>query len=391
MSLVLISDDDKAIRKQLAEVLDKAGHKVIEAGTARETLLQAQDHEPDLILLDIRLPDRDALELLEEIRSEQNLVRTPIMMMAAEADQDLLMRTFRWDIVDFIHKPFNVELLVAKIGAHTRLNLAYKFSRKLSKEMYMSRIERLERQVTASEEEITEAERHFTWMQPKPPQIDGYRIEVSYRPYGRLGGDFYDFVWLDRDNLAIVIGDVSGHGVQAAILQTMARKLISLALRTEQGHLHKAVAFANRELTNDLPPGSFVAACFGVLNTTRHEWRHVRCGIPYPMLIKGRESEPLVTAGGPLGLSKKADWHNQVGDYGLILEPNQAVLLQSDGIIEAYVDDEKKRQFDMDGVKKAIEDTPADASIVSTIYNAADLDHRADDDCTMICISRLPV
>lgn len=388
MSLVLISDDDKAVRAELADVLGKAGHKVVEAATARETLLQAQDHEPDLILLDIRLPDRDALELLEEIRSEQSLVRTPIMMMAAEADQELLMRTFRWDIVDFIHKPFNVELLVAKIGAHTRLNLAYKFSRKLSKEMYMSRIERLERQVTASEEEITEAERHFTWMQPKPPQIDGYRIEVSYRPYGRLGGDFYDFLWLDRDNLAIVVGDVSGHGVQAAILQTMARKLISLALRTEQGHLHKAVAFANRELTNDLPPGSFVAAAFGVLNTTRHEWRHVRCGIPYPMWIKGRVAEPLVTAGGPLGLSKKADWHNQVGDYGLILEPGQCVMLMSDGIIEAYVDDEKKRQFDVEGVVKAIADTPPDASIISTIYNAADLDHRADDDCTMISISR---
>ncbi|MBX3473300.1 MAG: SpoIIE family protein phosphatase [Planctomycetes bacterium] len=388
MSLVLISDDDKAVRAELADVLGKAGHKVVEAATARETLLQAQDHEPDLILLDIRLPDRDALELLEEIRSEQSLVRTPIMMMAAEADQELLMRTFRWDIVDFIHKPFNVELLVAKIGAHTRLNLAYKFSRKLSKEMYMSRIERLERQVTASEEEITEAERHFTWMQPKPPQIDGYRIEVSYRPYGRLGGDFYDFLWLDRDNLAIVVGDVSGHGVQAAILQTMARKLISLALRTEQGHLHKAVAFANRELTNDLPPGSFVAAAFGVLNTTRHEWRHVRCGIPYPMWIKGRVAEPLVTAGGPLGLSKKADWHNQVGDYGLILEPGQCVMLMSDGIIEAYVDDEKKRQFDVEGVVKAIADTPPEASIISTIYNAADLDHRADDDCTMISISR---
>ncbi|MBK9975331.1 MAG: SpoIIE family protein phosphatase [Planctomycetes bacterium] len=390
MSLVLIVDDDKALRAQLSDVLAKAGHSVQEASSGRETLLQAQDHEPDLILLDIRLPDMEALTLLEELRSDQNLVRTPIMMMAEGADQDLLMKTFRWDIVDFIHKPFSMELLVAKIGAHTRLNLAYKFSRKLSKEMYMSRIERLERQVTASEDEITEAERHFTWMQPKPPRIEGYRIEVSYRPYGRLGGDFYDFVWLDRDNLAVVIGDVSGHGVQAAILQTMARKLISLALRTEQGHLHKAVAFANRELTNDLPPGSFVAASFGVLNTATHSWSHVRCGVPYPMWIKGKHSEPVVTAGGPLGLSKKADWHNQVGDYSRVMEPGEQLLLMSDGIIEAYVDDEKKRQFDVEGVVKAIEETPADGSIVSTIYQAADLDHRADDDATMICISRLP-
>jgi CheY-like chemotaxis protein len=94
VSLVLIADDDKATRAQLLEVLEKAGHKVIQAATASETLHQAQDNEPDLILLDIRLPDRDALELLEEIRSEQSLVRTPIMVMAEGADQELLTRTF---------------------------------------------------------------------------------------------------------------------------------------------------------------------------------------------------------------------------------------------------------------------------------------------------------
>ncbi|MCC6465165.1 MAG: SpoIIE family protein phosphatase [Planctomycetes bacterium] len=388
MSLVLIADDDKATRLQLIQTLEKAGHRVIEAATAQETLLQAQDHDPDLLLLDISLPDKHALELLEELRSEASLARVPIMMMAAEADAELLSKTFKWDIVDFIQKPFNTELLVAKIGAHTRLNLAYKFSRKLSKEMYMSRIERLERQVTATDEDLSEAERHFTWMQPKAPVIEGYRVEVNYRPYGRLGGDFYDFVWLDRDKLAVVIGDVSGHGIQAAILQTMARKLLSLALRQEQGHLHKVVEFANRELTNDLPPGSFVASLVGVLNTRTHEWMHVRCGVPYPMLVKGRDAEPVMTAGGPLGLSKKADWHNQVGAFNAILEPSHSVLLLSDGIIEAYVDEEKKKQFDVEGVRNAIKNTPADASMIAKIYADADLDHKTDDDATMISISR---
>lgn len=373
---------------KLAEVLQKAGHRTLQAAGGRETLSQAQANEPDLILMDISLPDMDSMEVLEQLRAEQSLARVPIMMMAESSENELLMKSFRWDVVDFLHKPLNHDVLVAKIGAHTRLNLAAKFSRKLSKEMYMGRIERLERQVTATEDEISEAERHFTWMQPKPPVIDGYRIEVNYRPYGRLGGDFYDFVWLDRDNLAIIIGDVSGHGIQAAILQTMARKLINLALRTEYGDLHRAVAYANQELTNDLPPGSFVAACFGVLNIARNEWRHVRCGVPYPMWIHDGHGEPMVTAGGPLGLSKKADWHNQVGEMVTEIAPGQSLLLLSDGIIEAYVDDEKKRQFDVDGLKKAIQETQADGNILDTIYEAADVDHRAEDDVTMIWISR---
>lgn len=388
MSLVLIADDDASVRSELKKVLEKAGHKVVEAATARNTLLEAQDHEPDLILLDIKLPDMPALELLEELRSDSALARVPIMVMAEDAEQDLLTRTFRWDIVDFVHKPLKMDLMAAKIGAHTRLNQAYKFSRKLSKEMYMSRIDRLEIEMKANEEELTEAERHFTWMQPKPPEIDGYEIDLVYRPYGRLGGDFYDFVWIDRDRLAVVVGDISGHGIQGAILQAMSRKLISLALRQEQGDLHKAIAFANRELTNDLPPGSFVACVIGVLNTETHNWRHVRCGVPYPLLIKGRECENLVTPGGPLGLSRKTDWDQTVGEYATILEPDHTMMLMSDGVIETFVDDKKQDQFEVEGINKAIKETPAGDSFIATIVDQAQLESRADDDATIITIRR---
>jgi phosphoserine phosphatase RsbU/P len=386
--LVLIADDDANVREQLKGVLTKAGHSVVEAKTARETIYEAQDNEPDLLLLDVKLPDMPVLELLEDLRSETTLARMPIMLMAEGADQDLLTHTFRWDIVDFIDKPFNTDILVAKIGAHTRLNLAYKFSRKLSKEMYMSRIERLETMVQATEEDLTEAERHFTWMQPKPPQIDGYEIEVKYAPWGKLGGDFYDFVWIDRDRLGIVVGDVSGHGIQAAILQAMARKLVSLGLRQEGDDLQKVVEFANRELTNDLPPGSFVAVAVGVLNTETNDWKHVRCGVPYPMMIKDRKAESIMTPGGPLGLSKKPDWHMQVGGYAKVIEPGESVLLMSDGIIELFVDDERTQHFDVEGVTKAIAETPEDGNVVNRICEMADLENRSDDDTTLIHLIR---
>jgi phosphoserine phosphatase RsbU/P len=389
LSLVLVADDDDAARSELGVALGKSGHRVIEAATAEETLRLARENEPDLLLLDVTLPDMEALALLEELRSETALARVPIMMMADTAEQDLLLRTFKWDIVDFLIKPHNMEVLLAKVGAHTRLSLAYKFSRRLSKEMYLSRIERLETMVQATEEDLSEAERHFTWMQPKPPEIEGYRIEVLNRPHGRLGGDFYDFVWLDRDRLAVVVGDVSGHGVQAAILQAMARKLVSVALRLENGDLHRVVDFANRELTYDLPPSSFVATAIGVLNARTHEWRHVRCGVPYPMVVLGTECEPVVTPGGPLGLSKRTDWHVQVGDYHAMLEPGMSVLMLSDGIIECPIDDDKKVHFEVEGIVAAVAATRPGESVIQIIEEMADLEHRADDDATLISITRV--
>jgi DNA-binding response OmpR family regulator len=159
--LVLIADDDKAVRVQLKRMLEKSAHKVIEVSTAEEVLEQAKVQEPDLIIIDVNLPDKEALHLLEELRAESNLARTPVMVMAASNDQETLVKTFRWDVVDFILKPFDSDVLAAKIGAHTRLSQAYKHSRKLTKEMYMSRIERLEMAMRATDEDIGEAERHF--------------------------------------------------------------------------------------------------------------------------------------------------------------------------------------------------------------------------------------
>ncbi len=391
MPLVLIADDDKAVRVQLKRMLEKSAHKVIEAGTAEEVLELAKKQEPDLIIIDVNLPDKEALHLLEELRAESNLARTPVMVMAATQDQDMLVKTFRWDVVDFIIKPFDNDILAAKIGAHTRLSQAYKHSRKLTKEMYMSRIERLEMAMRATDEDIGEAERHFRWMQPKPPKIENYNIDVYYRPLGRLGGDLYDFVWLDRDRLGIVVGDVSGHGVQAAVIQVMARKLLSIALRQENGDLAKVVEFTNRELTNDLPPGSFVAGLVGVLDTRHHTWKHVRCGLPYPMLVARGGSETqveiIMTPGGPLGLSQNSDRMLTAGLYETALVPGEGLLLISDGIIELNMDNGE--QFDSEGVVRAVKATPEGEALIPVICDMSDVDHRADDDVTLINIARI--
>ncbi|MCC6575570.1 MAG: SpoIIE family protein phosphatase [Planctomycetes bacterium] len=387
MSLVLIADDDKGARAQLKKVLEKAGHKVLEATGGQQALDLARADDVDLVLLDIKLPDKDGLQVLEEMRAEQKLARVPVMVMATEADNDTLVKTFRWDVVDFIPKPFNADVLAAKVGAHTRLNQAYKFSRKLTKEMYMSRIDRMETEMRATDEDVSEAERHFRWMQPKPPQVEGYRIEVCYKPLGRLGGDFYDFVWLDRDRLAIVVGDVSGHGIQAAILQVMARKLISLALRQENGDLARMVEFANRELTNDLPPGSFVAACAAVLDTRNHTWKHVRCGVPYPILFRGAEVDSVVTPGGPLGLTQNTEWRMDAGLFQCELSFGDGLMLLSDGVIELPIDD-KGGQFETEGLIKAISDTDPGASFIAKVAERVDIEHKSEDDITMITVMR---
>jgi serine phosphatase RsbU (regulator of sigma subunit) len=78
----------------------------------------------------------------------------------------------------------------------------------------------------------------------------------------------------------------------------------------------------------------------------------------------------------------------QVGEYATILEPDQTMMLMSDGIIECYQDDERKVDFDVEGVMKAVKDTAPGERFIATILEQSDLEARADDDATIISITR---
>lgn len=114
---ILVVDDDAAIRRLLARTLDRAGHAVVEAGDARAALAALAIDKPDLVLLDLGLPDRDGLELLPI------LVRSPgpavIVLTAREAtDEKVIALDLGAD--DYITKPFDTEELLARVRSALR-------------------------------------------------------------------------------------------------------------------------------------------------------------------------------------------------------------------------------------------------------------------------------
>lgn len=118
---ILVVDDEPSIRTLLKSTLARAGYAVIEAATAREAVTAAQIDKPDLVLLDLGLPDRDGLEIIASLRGDSGL---PVIVVSAREDSEQKVAALDLGAEDYVTKPFDTEELLARVRAALRRSLA---------------------------------------------------------------------------------------------------------------------------------------------------------------------------------------------------------------------------------------------------------------------------
>ncbi len=121
MSKILVVDDDEHIREVVRFALTKAGYEVIEAGDGKAALLHFNNHKPDLIILDIMMPELDGTEVCRKIRQTE---KTPIIFLTARDDEIDMIVGLELGGDDYINKPFSPKQLVARVRAVLRRSLA---------------------------------------------------------------------------------------------------------------------------------------------------------------------------------------------------------------------------------------------------------------------------
>lgn len=125
---ILVVDDEAQIRLLLRTTLTRAGYQVVEASTAREALAAKAIDKPELILLDLGLPDRDGLELVEALRRD-----SPARLIIVSAREDVEQKVAALDLGadDYVTKPFDTEELLARVRAALRQRLASEAERQV--------------------------------------------------------------------------------------------------------------------------------------------------------------------------------------------------------------------------------------------------------------------
>ncbi len=121
-STVLIVDDDEQMRSLLIETITPFNLRLLTAQRGDQALQLARQHQPDLILLDVMLPDMDGFEVCRLLRDEPLLAQIPIVMITGLHDRDAKLRGFEAGADEFITKPFDIGELQARINTVLRLN-----------------------------------------------------------------------------------------------------------------------------------------------------------------------------------------------------------------------------------------------------------------------------
>ena len=117
---ILVVDDDEALLKTVSWILKEHGYDVIAVPGSRLLLEELETSVPDLLLLDIMMPDLDGFEVLERLRGDERYRDLPVLMISAMPPEEAAVRTLGLGASDFVPKPFRVRELLARIQAQLR-------------------------------------------------------------------------------------------------------------------------------------------------------------------------------------------------------------------------------------------------------------------------------
>lgn len=128
-SLVLLVEDDLEIRRLVRSALESEGHRVVEAGSCERGLIDAASRKPDLLILDLGLPDRDGFEVLRSLRAWSEV---PVIVLSARSDEHDKVAALDLGADDYLTKPFGVPELLARVRVTLRRRIAPERAGRLS-------------------------------------------------------------------------------------------------------------------------------------------------------------------------------------------------------------------------------------------------------------------
>jgi sigma-B regulation protein RsbU (phosphoserine phosphatase) len=167
---------------------------------------------------------------------------------------------------------------------------------------------------------------------PSDPKLAGYDISAYNFPTEEVSGDYYDWVRIHDDQIGIVIADVAGKGIPAALLMAFLRA--SLRAATHIGYAPQiSMAKVNYLLWESIERHQFVTAFYGILDATNRTLAYANAGHNPPLLINADGSSRFLEQGEvPLGMFRDTRYY----EYYLTLEPGQILVLYTDGVTEAF-------------------------------------------------------
>jgi serine phosphatase RsbU (regulator of sigma subunit) len=271
---VLLVDDAPA-NIQVATSILKDIYKIRVATNGTKALALVKDaHPPDLVLLDVMMPEMDGYEVCTRLKADPETRDIPVIFLTGQTEIEDETRGFEVGAVDYIHKPFSPAVVRARVQTHLVLR---GIREQLAQQLF-----------TIQKELETARQIQMSILPPSIPQLEGLDIAARYIPMTSVAGDFYDFIVVDEKHLGILVADVSGHGMPAALIASM----LKIALAAEMAHAAdpaQVLLGLNQTLCGKFQH-HFVTAAYLFVDMLKGTLTYAGAGHP-PLLLWGQSSE----------------------------------------------------------------------------------------------------
>jgi sigma-B regulation protein RsbU (phosphoserine phosphatase) len=317
---ILIVDDKPANLQLLSKMLSEHGYRVRPVPNGAMALSAAQAEPPDLVLLDIKMPEMDGYSVCEQLKTDQKTCDIPIIFISAlDAIQDKV-KAFRAGGVDYITKPFQIEEVLARVDTHLTL-------RKLQ-----TQLQEANQKMTAELELAGEVQNSF--LSRELPQIAGWQLTVSLQSSRETSGDFYDINLLPNGRLGILVADVVDKGAGAALFMALSWTLFQTYAAEFPTQPELVLSAVNNRILENTNAKQYVTAFYGILETETGSLVYCNAGHCPPFLFRHnakKDVEQLIRTGVPVGVFEDQTWARGACQ----LEPGDVLVLYSDGVTEA--------------------------------------------------------
>jgi phosphoserine phosphatase RsbU/P len=369
---ILVVDDSPVNLRLVVRTLEGRGYRLLAAKNGRAALDIARRVRPDLILLDIMMPEMDGFEVCRALKADPLTRDAIVVFLSALGEVTDKVTGLELGASDYITKPIQAEEVIARVANHVA-------RQQLEREVRRSR-DRLQK-------ELASAGAMQRGILPATlPSGDGATFSAYYRTSLYAGGDYYDVLRLPDGQFGVIVADVSGHGAPSAIVMAMIRAAVH-AFPGFACDPAEMVRYLNRHFEFLWESPMFATALVALVDPRDRSVTLACAGHPPPLLMSGGRVRPLpVNATMPVLMMDL----RSVPEVRHVLDAGDRLLFYTDGVTERH--DPQDDMYDLPRLEASFERTSGlspDDQVTSIVreLDAFGGDREPDDDQTLLLMA----
>ena len=346
---VLVVDDSPENIDLLGNVLKRDYEIKVALNGEKALKISGSDPPPDIILLDIMMPGMNGYEVCSKLKSDAKTQDIPVIFVTSMSEVEDETKGLKVGAIDYITKPISPAIVKARVKNHVELKEAREYL-KNQNEILELRVEartkevldlqRVEFELRMAQEKIENELNIAAQIQrsilpsnfPAFPEHNEFDLYARMTPAREVGGDFYDFFFVDDEHLAVIIADVADKGVPAALFMMISRTIFRSIARQHKTPA-QVLTEANDLLCEGNDTGMFVTTFLAYYHLPTAQLTYCNGG-HNPALLIGPDGacRELAQKHGPaLGVKPGLLYKEDVDTIGL----KQVLVMCTDGVTEA--------------------------------------------------------